>query len=200
MERSQPAAWTSNRSLLVASRVTAFSRRPTNPTRPYQEVRTWKVALFSVTGVANPALHLRILLLGAGDIELNLGPTCSGCYELIRCDNTHPSSARPSSGTSTETTVASPHHKGVYKALSASSVTGVLLQYPIRRPSPVTAYCHADVYSVTQRIHTVSVPLSINSVPTTHIGSAPAYPAVWPTLPGCAPNALYQLPSSLPNP
>ena len=70
----------------------------------------------------------------------------------------HPSSARPASGSSTEPAVTSPDGKGVVRALSVSSVPGVLLLNPIRRPSPVTAYCHTDVYSVSQRFDTVPVP------------------------------------------
>ena len=88
MECSQPPSWKSNRSLHVASHAKAFSRRPTNPAQPYPELRTWKAAVFSVTGIVNPGLNLRLLLLGAGDIELNLGPTCSGCCKSIRCDTT----------------------------------------------------------------------------------------------------------------
>ena len=39
---------------------------------------------FSTTGAAHPALHLRLLLLRAGDIEVNPGTVCSGCTSTIR--------------------------------------------------------------------------------------------------------------------
>ena len=95
-------------------------------------------------------------------------------------------SARHASGTASEHSVASPDRKRVFKASSASSVPGEMLHYLVRRPSPLTAYCHAGVYSVTQRFDTASVQLRVNSVPTSHTGSALAYPAVWPTPPGYA--------------
>ena len=113
--------------------------------RPYTEPRTWKAAVFSVTGVVDPTLHFLLLLFLAGDIKLNLGPTCSGCSKSIRCNTTPSSSARPACSTSTEPSYASPDRKMVFKA---SSVQGVLLHYCLRRPSHVTAYYHADVYSV----------------------------------------------------
>ena len=72
--------------------------------------------------------------------------------------------------------------------------------YHLWRPSPVPAYWHAVVYSATQTFDLTSIPLCVNSVPTSHTGCALAYPVVWPTPPGCAPLALYQLPPSLPNP
>ena len=43
---------------------------------------------FSVTGVVCHALHLRLLLLLARDMEVNPGPTCSGFSKSIRCDTT----------------------------------------------------------------------------------------------------------------
>ena len=43
MECSQPAAWTTNRSLLVASRVRHFQEDLPIPARPYPELRTWMV-------------------------------------------------------------------------------------------------------------------------------------------------------------
>ena len=43
MECSQPAAWTTNRSLLVASRVRPFQEDRPIPARPYPELRTWMV-------------------------------------------------------------------------------------------------------------------------------------------------------------
>ena len=88
MECSQPAAWRWKRSLLVASYVKAFSKRPKNPTRPCPELRTWREAVFSVTGVVSPALHLRLLLIRAGDIKLNPGSTCYGYSTSIRRDTT----------------------------------------------------------------------------------------------------------------
>ena len=44
---------------------------------------------FSTTGAAHPALHLRLLLLRAGDVEVNPGPVCSGCTGTIRVGS-HP--------------------------------------------------------------------------------------------------------------
>ena len=43
MECSQPAAWTTNRSLLVASRVRPFQEDRPIPARTYPELRTWMV-------------------------------------------------------------------------------------------------------------------------------------------------------------
>ena len=43
MECSQPVAWTTNRSLLVASRVRPFQEDRPIPVRPYPELRTWMV-------------------------------------------------------------------------------------------------------------------------------------------------------------
>ena len=45
----RPAAWTSNWSILVVSRVKAFSRRSTNQARPYTELYIWKAAVFYTT-------------------------------------------------------------------------------------------------------------------------------------------------------
>ena len=44
---------------------------------------------FSTAGAAHPALHLRLLLLRAGDVEVNPGPVCSGCTGTIRVGS-HP--------------------------------------------------------------------------------------------------------------
>ena len=47
----------------------------------------WRVlSPFLISGVVNPARHLRSLLLRAGDIESNPGPTCPGCQRTIRVD------------------------------------------------------------------------------------------------------------------
>ena len=43
---------------------------------------------FSIAEGAHPALHLRSLLLRAGDIEVNPGPVCRGCTKTIRRDIT----------------------------------------------------------------------------------------------------------------
>ena len=88
MECSQMAAWTSRRNLLVASCVKAFSGRPTNPARWHPDLHTCFAAFVFFTGVVDPSLHLRLLLLRAGDIKLNLGTTCFGCNQLILCDST----------------------------------------------------------------------------------------------------------------
>ena len=162
----------------------AFLRRPTNLARPYPELCTWKAEVISVTEVVNHALHLQLLLLRAGDIKPKQGLICSRCSKSIHYEATPPS-APPTSGTSTQPAVASPDHKRVLNALSISTVPGVQLHYHLQRPSPVLAYCHIDVYSTTQIFHTASVPSCVNSVPTTHTGSALVYPVMWPTHPGC---------------
>ena len=51
MECSQPAAWTTNRSLLVASRVRPFQEDGLIPARPYPELRTWMVVRSGVISV-----------------------------------------------------------------------------------------------------------------------------------------------------
>ena len=51
MECSQPAAWTTNQSLLVASRVRPFQEDRPIPTRPYPELRTWMVVRSGVISV-----------------------------------------------------------------------------------------------------------------------------------------------------
>ena len=43
---------------------------------------------FSIAEGAHPALHLRSLLLRAGDVEVNPGPVCRGCTKTIRRDIT----------------------------------------------------------------------------------------------------------------
>ena len=51
MECSQPSAWTTNRSLLVASCVRPFQEDRPIPTRPYPELRTWMVVRSGVISV-----------------------------------------------------------------------------------------------------------------------------------------------------
>ena len=51
MECSQPAAWTTNRSLLVASHVRPFQVDRPIPARPYPELRTWMVVRSGVISV-----------------------------------------------------------------------------------------------------------------------------------------------------
>ena len=51
MECSQLAAWTTNRSLLVASRVRPFQEDRPIPARPYPELRTWMVIRSGVISV-----------------------------------------------------------------------------------------------------------------------------------------------------
>ena len=99
----------------------------------------------------------------------------------------HQSSARLASCTSIEPAVVSPDRKMVFKASFASSVPGVLLHYLLRRPPPVPAYCHADVYSATQRFSTASVQSCVDSVLASHAAIYLAYPVMWPTHPGSAP-------------
>ena len=43
---------------------------------------------FFISRRCTPALHLRSLLLRAGDVEVNPGPVCRGCTETIRRDIT----------------------------------------------------------------------------------------------------------------
>ena len=51
MECSQPVAWTTNRSLLVASRVRPFQEDRPIPVRPYPELRTWMVVRSGVISI-----------------------------------------------------------------------------------------------------------------------------------------------------
>ena len=51
MECSQPTAWTTNRSLLVASRARPFQEDRPIPARPYPELRTWMVVRSGVISV-----------------------------------------------------------------------------------------------------------------------------------------------------
>ena len=51
MECSQPVAWTTNRSLRVASRVKPFQEDRPIPARPYHELRTWMVVRSGVISV-----------------------------------------------------------------------------------------------------------------------------------------------------
>ena len=88
MECSQPAARTSYRSLLVASRVKAFLERPTNPALPYSVLRTRKSAIIFWQLGWKSFRTPPLLLLRARDIDLKLGPTCSGCSKSIRCVTT----------------------------------------------------------------------------------------------------------------
>ena len=59
--------------------------RPNTPSLRYGR----RATPFSTTGAAHPALHLRLLLLRAGDVELNPEPVCSGCTGTI-CVGSHP--------------------------------------------------------------------------------------------------------------
>ena len=201
MDCSQPAAWTSKRRLLVVSRVKVLSGRQTNPTRPYPELRTWKAAVFSVAEAVSPALHLRLVSFGRG-IELNPRPPCCSYSMPIRCD-----------ATSIVCSTCQRHFHRTCSRLTQSQkgIQGFVCYflfrkcccttfYNLRRPPPVQAHCHNDAYSATQRFDTASVPSCVNSVPTSHKGSALAYPVVRSTPPGCALYALYQLPPSLHNP
>ena len=123
MKCRQSAAWTSNGAFSWLPCLGLFRKTD-------KSVSTWKAALFSVTGVVDPALHIRELLLRAGHIRLNPGPTCS--IALSQCAvMPHASSARPASGTSTEPAVASPDDKRVFTAFS---VPGVLRHYHLQRP------------------------------------------------------------------
>ena len=132
-----------------------FTGRPTNPARPYLELRTWKAAIFTVTGVMNPALHLLLLLLRAEDVEYNPGIISYGCNKPVLVTS-HPLSANFASGTSKEPVVTSPNRKWAFIALSASSVPGVMLHCHL--PSSILAYYLAEVFSATQGFDSASVP------------------------------------------
>ena len=58
MECSQPAAWTTNRSLLVASRARPFQEDRPIPARPYPELRTWMVVRSDVISVSHHTLEM----------------------------------------------------------------------------------------------------------------------------------------------
>ena len=51
MECSQPAAWTTNRSLVVASSVRPFQKDRPIPAQPYPELRTWMVVQSGVISI-----------------------------------------------------------------------------------------------------------------------------------------------------
>ena len=143
MECSQTTAWTSNRSLLVASLVKALFGRQTIAASPYPELRTWKAADLSVIWVVRPALHLRLLLLRDGDIGLNPGPTCSVRSKSIRCDTTpiHCSSCQRHIHRNCCRFTQS--QRGIQGFVSFLCF-GVLLPYHLRRPSPVPANCRDE--------------------------------------------------------
>ena len=163
LECSQLAALTLNRSHHMASRVKAFSEKRTNPARPYPDLRTWKAAVFSITVVVKPALHLRLLLLRAGTFSPSRDlpvPTGVGQYAVTP----HPLSAHPASGSSTQHAVALPNHKMVFKALSASCVPEVLLHFPQQRPSPVAAHVTTPMSTLTHKESTQHLSHHVSTV------------------------------------
>ena len=71
--------------------------RHSNPTNPSTKLRCGRRKLqtpsiptspLSIAEGAHPALHLRSLLLRAGDVEVNPGPVCRVCTKTIRRDIT----------------------------------------------------------------------------------------------------------------
>ena len=88
MERSQLAARTSSRSLLVASRVKTFSGRPTKPVLSYPELRTWITPNTVCHRGCMPSRTHPVAASSGKGLELNPGPTCYGCSMSTLCDTT----------------------------------------------------------------------------------------------------------------
>ena len=109
MECSQPAAWTTNRSLLVASRVRPFQEDRPIPARPYPELRTWMVVRLGVISVfpthsenapASPDIRPTTWLCPAclpstAPIQPTIAMTTTHMHQLLltRPPSTHSSSA-----------------------------------------------------------------------------------------------------------
>ena len=147
----------------------AFPGRPANLAWPYPELCTCKAVVFYHWGCKPYTSSCSPFEQGTSNPTRDLSvPTAISQYAVIL----PPSSARPS----TEPTVTSPDHLRVFKALSVCPVPGVLLHYHLRLLSPVTAYCHADVYSATQIFDSTSVPSCGNIAPTSHSASVLASP------------------------
>ena len=184
----------------MASRVKAFSEKRTNPARPYPDLRTWKAAVFSITVVVKPALHLRLLLLRAGDIQPKPGPACSDRGWSIRCDASP--IVRSSCQRLFHTTCRrlTQSQNGIQSFVCILCAGGVTALPPTTTVTSSSARYHADVYSDTQRINSTSIPSCVNGVPTSHAGSTLASPLMWLTPSGCVPHAVQPLPPSLPLP
>ena len=88
MECSQPAAWTTNRSLLVASRVRSFQEDRPIPTRPYPELRTWMVVRSGVISVF--PTHS-----GNAPVSPDIRPTTWLCPACLPSTNSTPAPIQP---------------------------------------------------------------------------------------------------------
>ena len=88
MECSQPAAWTTNRSLLVASRVRPFQEDRPIPTRPYPELRTWMVVWSGV---------ISVFLTNSGNAPASpdIRPTTWLCPACLPSTNSIPAPIQP---------------------------------------------------------------------------------------------------------
>ena len=79
IECSQPAAWTTNRSLLVASRARLFQEVRPIPARPYPELRTWMVMWSGIISLSprtlNVLWHLSTCLPNTSSIPAPIQPT-----------------------------------------------------------------------------------------------------------------------------
>ena len=152
-----------------------------------------------VNVVVCPAVHIRLPLLRARDSNsIRDQPVMT--VKCQRCVIPHQSSALPASGTSTESAVASPEKKRLFKAMSAFSLPWVLLHYHLRRPSTVPVCCHADVYSATREFVTEFLSSCVNNDPNSHTENTLAHLDVSQAPPGCVTNAFFLLPRNILNP
>ena len=142
-------------------------------------------AVLSVTGVVSPVLRLRLRLLRSGDIERNLGPTCSGCSKSICCDPT-PIISSTGQRQFYIPAVASLDRKKGIQGFVCFFCSGGAAALPSTASVSSNSVLPRDVYSVTQWFDKASVPSFVNGVATSRTGSALTYSAVWPTNPGCA--------------
>ena len=88
MECSQPAAWTTKRSLLMASRVRPFQEDRPIPARPYPELRTWMVVRSGVISVF--PTHS-----GNAPASPDIRPTTWLCPACLPSTNSTPSPIQP---------------------------------------------------------------------------------------------------------
>ena len=102
--------------------------------------------IFSHPGAARPALHLRVLLLRAGDVESNPGPRCSRCDMMINLNST--SSQSPSS---------LPQIQNRYTRLTRA-----------RQMSPQSFVCINCENGVETQDDPVTLPIPLNPAPPTY--------------------------------
>ena len=88
MECSQPVAWTTNRSLLVASRVRPFQEDRPIPARPYPELCTWMVVRSGVISVF--PIHS-----GNAPASPDIRPTTWHCPACLPSTNSFPAPIQP---------------------------------------------------------------------------------------------------------